>query len=123
MVDDRLAKQSDGAFYLRVEDTDAKREVEGAVELAITTLRYFGIEFNEGALIDGEVGSYGPYYQRQRKEIYQTYAKDLVEKGMAYPCFCTEADLEAIREEQKANKLNFGYYGKWAKHRILTRMK
>jgi len=117
VVDERLASQSDGAFILRIEDTDAKREVEGAVEITISTMKHFGIEFTEGATSDGETGEYGPYRQRQRKDIYQAYAKLLVEQGKAYPCFCTEQDLEEIREKQKEAKLDFGYYGEWAKHR------
>lgn len=117
VVDERLAKQSEGVFYLRIEDTDSKREVEGAVELTISTMKHFGIEFDEGALVEGDNGEYGPYRQSQRKEIYHTFAKYLVQEGYAYPCFCTEQDLEDIRNEQKESKLNFGYYGKWAKHR------
>ena len=117
VVDERLASQSGGVFILRIEDTDAKREVEGAVELTIETMKHFNIEFDEGATADGETGSYGPYRQRQRKDIYQAFAKYLVQKGFAYPCFCTETELEQIREQQKEAKLDFGYYGEWAKHR------
>lgn len=120
VVDERLASQSGGEFLLRIEDTDKKREVEGAVELTIATMKHFGIEFTEGATVDGEIGDYGPYKQRQRKEIYQAFAKYLVQKGYAYPCFCTESDLEGIREQQKQEKLDFGYYGKWAKHRDMA---
>ena len=90
ITDERLAHLSDGVFYLRIEDTDNKREVEGAVEVVINTLKYFGVEFDEGALKDGEKGDYGPYRQRQRAEIYQAFAKDLVLRSMAYACFCTE---------------------------------
>ncbi|MBN2879729.1 MAG: glutamate--tRNA ligase [Clostridia bacterium] len=117
VVDERLASQSGGVFILRIEDTDAKREVEGAVELTISTMKHFGIEFTEGATSEGETGEYGPYRQRQRKDIYQAFAKYLVEQGKAYPCFCTEQDLEDIREQQKEAKIDFGYYGEWAKHR------
>ena len=120
VVDERLSSQSGGAFILRIEDTDAKREVEGAVETTISTMKHFGIEFTEGATSDGETGNYGPYRQRQRKDIYQTYAKRLVEQGKAYPCFCTEQDLEEIRERQKEAKIDFGYYGEWAKHRDMA---
>jgi len=91
--------------------------VEGAVEITISTMKHFGIEFTEGATSEGETGGYGPYRQRQRKDIYQAFAKYLVEQGMAYPCFCTEQDLEEIREQQKEAKIDFGYYGEWAKHR------
>ena len=120
ITDERLAHLSDGVFYLRIEDTDNKREVEGAVDVVINTLRYFGVEFDEGATSDGEKGNYGPYRQRQRAEIYQTFAKWLIERGMAYPCFCTEEELTAMREKQTELKENFGYYGKWAVHRNIT---
>lgn len=114
IVGERLAHQSGGTFYLRVEDTDAKREVEGAVELVLSSMRYFGITFDEGAVIDGDHGSYGPYRQRQRKEIYQCFAKQLVQRGLAYPCFCSEEQLAEMREKQISKKLNFGYYDEWA---------
>ncbi len=120
VVDERLAHQSDGVFYLRIEDTDNKREVEGAVETLITSLGYFGISFDEGATLDGEVGSYGPYRQRNRAKIYQCFAKELVKKGLAYPCFCSEDDLSSMRQKQEAIKANFGYYGEWAVHRNFT---
>ena len=114
LVDERLAHQSGGVFYLRIEDTDQKREVEGAVELILSVFRRFGLPFDEGASADGETGAYGPYRQRQRAEIYQTFAKELVRQGKAYPCFCTEEELEEMRRRQEAEKANFGYYGKWA---------
>lgn len=120
IIGERLAHQSGGTFYLRVEDTDAKREVPGAVELVLSAMKYFGISFDEGAVIDGDSGSYGPYRQRQRKEIYQCFAKELVKRGLAYPCFCTEERLAAMREEQMAKKENFGYYGEWAVCRELS---
>jgi len=111
-ADERLARRSGGRFYLRVEDTDDKRRVDGAVELLLSTLKYFGIAFDEGAETGGE---YGPYYQRQREAIYQACAKRLVELGYAYPCFCTEDELSAVREAQTARNVNTGYYGEWAK--------
>jgi len=111
---ERMAHQSGGILFLRVEDTDAKREVPGAVEVLINTLKHYGIQFDEGATIDGDSGNYGPYRQRQRAAIYHVYAKKLVEAGMAYPCFCTEAELSAMREQQEANKETTGYYGKYA---------
>lgn len=120
ITDERLAHQSGGVFYLRIEDTDNKREVEGAVDVVINTLRYFGVEFDEGAESVGEKGSYGPYRQRERAEIYQTFAKELVKRGLAYPCFCTEEELSAMREKQMQLKENFGYYGKWAVHRNIS---
>ena len=111
---ERMAHQSGGVLFLRVEDTDAKREVPGAVEVLIDTLKHYGIHFDEGATMDGDNGIYGPYRQRQRAAIYHVYAKKLVSEGMAYPCFCTEAELSAMRETQEANKENTGYYGKYA---------
>lgn len=120
IIGERLAHQNGGTFFLRIEDTDAKREVEGAVELVISAMDFFGIHFDEGASVDGDNGAYGPYRQHLRKEVYQCYAKELVKKGLAYPCFCSEDDLSKMREEQIADKLNFGYYGKWAKCRDLS---
>ncbi len=114
LISERMAHQSGGVLFLRVEDTDAKREVPGAVEVLIDTLKHYGISFDEGAVHDGDKGIYGPYRQRQRAAIYHVYAKKLVEEGNAYPCFCTEDELAAMREKQEANKENFGYYGKYA---------
>ncbi len=117
---ERLAHQSGGVFYLRIEDTDDKREVQGAVPMLINALHHFGVHFDEGAGLNGETGSYGPYHQSQRGEIYQCFAKLLVSKGMAYPCFLTEEEIAEIREEQESKKLNPGIYGVWAKHRDLS---
>ncbi len=114
MISERMAHQSGGVLFLRVEDTDAKREVPGAVEVLIDTLKHYGISFDEGATHTGDSGLYGPYRQRQRAEIYHVFAKKLVSEGKAYPCFCTEEELSAIREKQEANKENTGYYGKYA---------
>ena len=114
MISERMAHQSEGVLFLRVEDTDAKREVPGAVEVLINSLKHYNINFDEGATIDGDFGNYGPYRQRQRASIYHIYAKKLVSEGKAYPCFCTEEELTAMREQQEANKENFGYYGKYA---------
>ena len=114
MISERMAHQSGGVLFLRVEDTDAKREVPGAVEVLINSLKHYSINFDEGATIDGDCGEYGPYRQRQRAAIYHVYAKKLVSEGKAYPCFCTEEELTAMRETQEANKENFGYYGKYA---------
>ena len=114
LISERMAHQSGGVLFLRVEDTDAKREVPGAVEVLIDTLKHYGICFDEGATHDGDFGSYGPYRQRQRAAIYHVFAKKLVAEGQAYPCFCTEEELTAMREQQEANKENFGYYGKYA---------
>ena len=114
MISERMAHQSGGVLFLRVEDTDAKREVPGAVEVLINSLKHYNIHFDEGATIDGDNGLYGPYRQRQRAAIYHVFAKKLVSEGKAYPCFCTEEELTAMREKQEANKENFGYYGKYA---------
>ena len=114
MISERMAHQSGGVLFLRVEDTDAKREVPGAVEVLIDSLKHYSINFDEGATHTGDNGLYGPYRQRQRASIYHVFAKKLVSEGKAYPCFCTEEDLTAMREQQEANKENFGYYGKYA---------
>ena len=114
MISERMAHQSGGVLFLRVEDTDAKREVPGAVEVLINTLDHYGIRFDEGATCDGDSGLYGPYRQRQRAAIYHVFAKKLVSEGKAYPCFCTEEELSAIREQQETNKETTGYYGKYA---------
>ena len=122
LADERIAHRHGGVFYLRIEDTDEKRKVDGAVELIIDTLRYFDIEFDEGAGFpdDAPQNIYGPYFQRQRVEIYHAYAKSLVEKGLAYPCFCTEEELESVRQKQEENKVLTGYYGEYAVCRNLS---
>ena len=114
MISERMAHLTKGVLFLRVEDTDAKREVPGAVEVLISSLKHYNIHFDEGATIDGDNGAYGPYRQRQRAEIYHVYAKKLVMEGKAYPCFCTEEELTAMREKQEANKETTGYYGPYA---------
>ena len=113
-ISERMSHQSGGVLFLRVEDTDAKREVPGAVEVLINTLKHYSINFDEGATIEGDNGIYGPYRQRQRAAIYHVFAKKLVSEGQAYPCFCTEEELTAMREKQEAQKVNFGYYGEFA---------
>lgn len=122
LTDERLAHRNGGKFYLRIEDTDAKRTVEGAVDTVINVLRYFNIEFDEGAGYpdDDERNAYGPYYQTQRVDIYHVYAKSLVERGLAYPCFCTEEELEEVRKQQEEAKELTGYYGKYATCRNLS---
>ena len=114
LTSERMAHQSGGVLFLRVEDTDAKREVPGAVEVLINTLKHYGIAFDEGATIDGDSGDYGPYRQRQRAALYHVFAKKLVQQGMAYPCFCTEEELSRMREKQEAGKETTGYYGQYA---------
>lgn len=122
LADERIAHRNGGVFYLRIEDTDEKRKVDGAVETIINVLRYFNIEFDEGAGFDDSDprNAYGPYFQRQRVEIYHTYAKSLVERGLAYPCFCTEEELDKVRAEQEEKKVLTGYYGEYATCRNLS---
>ena len=121
LVSERLAHQSNGVFFLRVEDTDKKREVEGGVGNIVRALSSFGINFDEGVTdVDDEKGGYGPYKQSERMGLYKVFAKQLVERGLAYPCFCTEEELGSIRAHQEENKLNIGYYGEFAVHRSFT---
>ena len=114
IIAERIAHQSGGVFFLRIEDTDNKREVEGAVDIVINAMAYFGVLFDEGAVSDGDNGDYGPYRQRQRREIYHVCAKHLVEIGLAYPCFMTAEELDAIRKKQEINKETTGIYGMYA---------
>ena len=105
-IGERLAHQSGGVFYLRIEDTDAKREVPGAAEGLIRTLAHYGIHFDEGAILDGDGkvsdhGAYGPYKQSARGPIYHVFAKDLVKRGLAYPVFTTKEELEALNALDK----------------------
>jgi len=115
------AKATNGVSMLRIEDTDKKREIDEGVSAILNGFSSFGLEFDEGVTEDGEKGSYGPYTQSQRVEIYQTVAKQLVKEGKAYPCFCTAEELNEIRARQeKEGALFAGYYGKWAKCRDIT---
>ncbi len=116
-VDERLAHQSEGVFYLRIEDTDDKRFVENAVETIISSLSFFGIKFDEGVTENGDVGAYGDYTQSHRGEIYRTFAKQLLAEGKAYPCFLTEEEITEIREKQETEKLAPGIYAGWSKYR------
>ena len=120
LIGERLAHQSSGVFYLRIEDTDSKREVSGAVETILDAMDFFDVKFDEGADKAGDRGNYGPYRQRQRKDIYQCIAKQLVVEGRAYPCFCSEEELAAMREKQVSQKANFGYWGEWTLCRDLS---
>lgn len=122
LVDVLTAKVSGGVSYLRIEDTDKKREIDDGVSAITNGLGAFGVEFDEGVTgFNAEKGNYGPYMQSKRVEIYQTVAKSLVEQGLAYPCFCTSDELTALRETQEAEgALIRGYFGKWAKCRSLT---
>lgn len=113
----QLAKQTNGVCFLRIEDTDGKRTVENGVQGIIDDFKRLGISFDEG---QGFGGNYGPYLQSERRDIYQAYAKKLIEEGLAYPCFCTPEHLEEIRSYQEHKKLRLGYYKKYAKCRDLT---
>ncbi len=120
MVAYKTARVSDGVFYVRVEDTDQKRKVEGAVEIMLEGLRAFGVTADEGVIgEDTEKGDYGPYYQSQRKPIYHVYAKHLVQQGLAYPCFCSAEELDEIRAKQENEPMK-GYWGEYAACRKLT---
>ncbi len=121
LVNERLAHQSGGKIFLRIEDTDKKREQEDGINEIITGLAAFGINFDEGKTLDGtEKGNYGPYVQSHRADIYQSFCKALVVKGYAYPCFCTEEDLSEIRKVQEEKKVLPGYHTEYAKCRNLT---
>lgn len=117
----KLASQTEGVFFLRIEDTDQKREVENGVSGIVNSLKDFDIIPDEGMISETEgKGIYGPYKQSERKEIYQAYAKYMIEQGKAYPCFCSTEEIEEIRQKQENAKIRPGYYGVWAKCRHLT---
>ena len=121
LVAKEVAQKTGGVFFLRVEDTDQKREVENGVTGIVNSLKDFDMAPDEGMISDTEeIGKYGPYKQSIRKDIYQAYAKYLIEQGKAYPCFCTPEEGEEIRQKQEAAKIRPGYYGVWAKCRNLT---
>ena len=120
IIDYNLANKSGGVFYLRIEDTDQKREVNDATALIMKTLKHYNIMPTEYEH-DGEVvGSYGPYVQSERKEIYHAFIKHLIEIGRAYPCFCSAETLNAIRENQEKKKERTGYYGRYSTCRNIT---
>ena len=120
IIDYVLAKNSNGIFYLRNEDTDQKREVKEAVELIMKTLNHYGVKPDEYEYEGKIVGNYGPYIQSERKEIYHTFIKYLIEIDRAYPCFCTKEEVEEIRKKQEKYKARIGYYGRYAKCRNLS---
>lgn len=121
MVAKLNASTTNGVFFLRIEDTDKKREITDGVSEIIKGLEAFGVTPDEGVMgFDKEEGNYGPYQQSHRREIYRCFAKDLVLKGLAYPCFCSEDELNTLREKQEAENVNKGYYGKWAHCRNLS---
>ena len=121
LIAKKIAKQTDGVFFIRIEDTDQKRQVENGTAEIINSLNKFGLNPDEGMIDETESkGNYGPYKQSMRKEIYQSYAKYLIEQGKAYPCFCSPEEIEEIRQKQEAAKIRPGYYGVWAKCRNLS---
>lgn len=121
LVNRITATSSGGIFYTRIEDTDKKREIEGGIADIIDGLGRFGITIDEGFTgADEQSGNYGPYKQSQRAEIYQTYVKELIRQGLAYPCFCTAEELDEVRKIQEERKIRTGYHGEWAKHRNIT---
>ena len=120
LIDFVIARQSGGVFYLRNEDTDKKREVEGAVEIIMDTLKHYDMCPDEYEYDGKIVGKYGPYIQSERKEIYQAFMKHLIEIDRAYPCFCTSEELMEMRENQEAMKVRTGYHGRFARCSRLT---
>ncbi len=121
MVNRVTAESTGGVFYFRLEDTDKKREVEGGAEDILKGLNHYGVQPDEGFVAPGEVsGSYGPYKQSERTDIYHVYVKFLVEQGLAYPCFCSEEERQAAREKQENQKVRTGYYGEYAVCRTLS---
>ena len=120
LIAKKVAKQTDGVFFLRIEDTDQKREIENGIREIVGSLDDFGMSADEGMTSEtDEKGAYGPYKQSLRKEIYQAYAKHLIEEGKAYPCFCSQEEIDGIRAKQEAAKVRPGYYGVWAKCRTI----
>ncbi len=121
LIAKKIAKQTEGVFFIRIEDTDQKRLIENGITEIIESMDKFGMNPDEGMINETESkGLYGPYRQSLRKEIYQAYAKYLIEQGKAYPCFCTPEELDSIRQKQEQAKIRPGYYGVWAKCRNLT---
>ena len=121
LIAKKLAQQTEGVFFLRIEDTDQKREIDNGITEIVESLKFFDIQADEGMISETESkGNYAPYKQSQRKEIYQAYAKYLIEQGKAYPCFCTPEEIEEIRAKQETAKIRPGYYGIWAKCRNYT---
>ena len=120
-IENFVPNQTDGVFYLRIEDTDQKREIEGGIDNIVDAIKTIGLDYKEGVISkDKEVGDYGPYIQSKRIDIYHTFAKYMIENDLAYPCFCTQEEIDASREEQKINKTRIGYYGEYAVCRNLT---
>ena len=120
LVAEKVAHQSKGVFFTRLEDTDTKREIEGSGKELLDQLAVFNVVPDEGYLGDHEEGKYGPYIQSHRADIYKVVIKDLLLRGRAYPCFCSQEDLQALRKTQEENKIIPGYYGEYAKCRKLS---
>ena len=120
LMDYLIAKSSNGVFYLRNEDTDKEREIDSALDLIMSTLEYYNLIPDEYQYKDKIVGSYGPYVQSERKEIYQAFIKHFIEIGRAYPCFCSKETLDEVRHEQESFKIRTGYYGRYATCRNLS---
>lgn len=121
LIERKIPDETDGVFYLRIEDTDQKRSVENGIQGIVNDLKNFEIKIDEGVIGENEqIGNYGPYIQSQRKEIYECYAKSLIERGLAYPCFCTPEEIEETRKIQELNKERIGYYGSFAKCRNMS---
>ena len=121
LIERKIPDETDGVFYLRIEDTDQKRSVENGIQGIVNDLKNFDIKIDEGVVGENEqIGNYGPYIQSQRKEIYECYAKSLIARGLAYPCFCTPEELDETRNLQELNKERIGYYGSFAKCRNLS---
>lgn len=116
----KIAKQSNGIFFFRLEDTDTKREIKGSEIDLLKQLNVFGINADEGLTLEGEKGSYGPYTQSKREDIYKIVIKEMLIKGQAYPCFATKEELEKLRHYQEENKIITGYYGEYARDRKLS---
>lgn len=118
----RFSKQTEGVIFLRIEDTDTKRTIDNGIEAIINGLKEFNVTFDEGPISETEEkGNYGPYIQSERKEIYHSFVKHLIERDLAYPCFCSEEELYITRKMQTDSKERLGYYGKWAKCRNLPK--
>ena len=121
LVARKVATQTKGVFFIRIEDTDQKREIENGIKEIVTAFQKYDIIPDEGVVgVEEEKGNYGPYIQSLRKDIYIAYIKHLISEGKAYPCFCTSEDLDEMRNKQEAAKIRPGYYGVWAKCRKLT---
>ena len=120
MICRKVASQSGGIFYIRLEDTDTKREIAGSGEQLLEQLHVFNTDPDEGYFGNYEKGDYGPYIQSKRADIYKVVIKQLLIDGLAYPCFCSSQDLDELRKVQESRKLNPGYYGEFAKCRNLS---